>query len=344
MFVLPLAGALVSGNGSSEGLRVGQGSLGSRWSQALGLEGTALAQINVTPRELESVDVVEHLGERLPLGATFRDSDGNTVRLGDFADGKRPTLLVFAYHTCPMLCSLVLDATLRGLKGISWTVGKEFDVVSVSIDPRDTPETAARKRAEIVKKYDRTEGAAEVSAGKGWHFLVGDEANIRQVTNAVGFQFRYDERQGQYAHPAAIFLVTPSGNLARYLYGIQFDPQDLRLGLLEASEGRSISTVERLLLYCYHYDPQGKRYALVAMRVMRIGGLVTMTLLGTLLGILWRSERRKNSKAGPATPPNPFNSPAAPTPSESPTSRATPTISTPTPPLAPVQGHPNGTA
>lgn len=254
---------------------------------SLATTSPAHAQVNVTPPELERVDVTEHLGGSLPLDAAFRDADGRATRLDGVLDGRRPTLLVFAYHSCPMLCSLVLDATVRGLKDVPWTVGKEFDVVSISIDPRDTPESAAKKRAQVAAAYGR-EGSL-----KGFRFLVGDEANIRRATEAAGFGFRYDERQGQYAHPAAVFLLTPDGRLARYLYGIQFDPADLRLGLLEASEGRTLSSVEKLLLYCYHYDPQGKRYALVAMRVMRVGGVLTMALLGGLLGVLWLRERRR---------------------------------------------------
>jgi protein SCO1/2 len=243
---------------------------------------------NTTPAELEGVDIVEHLGGALPRDAAFRDADGKSVKLGDYFDGKRPTLFVFAYHTCPMLCSLVLDATVKSLNDVPWTVGDEFDVVSVSIDPRDTPETATKKRAQVVEGYPRAKGSA-----KGWHFLVGDEENIRKVTRAVGFQYNYDARQKQYAHPAAIYLLTPQGNIARYLYGIQYPPGDVRLGLLEASEGRSITTTERLLLYCYHYDPQGKKYSLVAANVMRLGGAVTVVALGSFLTIMWARERRR---------------------------------------------------
>ena len=246
---------------------------------------------NVTPPELEGVDVVEHLGAALPRAAAFRDSDGKAVKLGDYFDGKRPTLFVFAYHTCPMLCSLVLDATIRSLNAIAWTVGEQFDVVSISIDPKDTPETATRKRAQVVGTYARAHGDP-----KGFHFLVGAEDQIRLVTEAVGFKYRYDVRQKQYAHPAAIYLLTPEGALARYLYGIQYPPGDIRLGLLEASEGRSISTTDRVLLFCYHYDPQGKKYALVAMNVMRLGGAVTLVLLGGLLAIMWLRERRKTRR------------------------------------------------
>jgi protein SCO1/2 len=244
---------------------------------------------NTTPVELEGVDIVEHLGQSLPRNATLRDSDGKTVKLGDYFDGKRPTVFVFAYHTCPMLCSLVLDAAVKSLSDVPWTVGDQFDVVSLSIDPRDTPETATKKRAQVAGSYARANGST-----RGWHFLVGDEDNIRKVTDAVGFKYRYDARQKQYAHPAAIYLLTPDGRIGRYLYGIQYDPSDVRLGLLEASEGRSITTRERLLLYCYHYDPQGKHYAIVAMNVMRLGGAVTLVVLGGFLAVMWIRERRRS--------------------------------------------------
>jgi protein SCO1/2 len=243
---------------------------------------------NATPPALRGVEIVEHLGGALPRDATFRDAEGRNVKLGDFFDGKRPTLFVFAYHSCPMLCSLVLDATVKSLNDVAWTVGDEFDVVSLSIDPHDTPETATRKRAQVVESYERAKGSTH-----GWHFLVGEEDQIRKVTEAVGFEYNYDARQKQYAHPAAIYLLTPEGHIARYLYGIQYDPADLRLGLLEATEGRSISTTEKILLYCYHYDPQGKHYSLVAMNVMRLGGAVTVGALGGFLTIMWARERRK---------------------------------------------------
>jgi protein SCO1/2 len=196
-----------------------------------------------------------------------------------------------------MLCSLVLDATVKSLNDVPWTVGEQFDLVSISIDPRDTPETATKKRGSLIEGYPRARGQT-----KGWHFLVGDEENIRKVTSAVGFQYRYDARQKQYAHPAAIYLLTPQGNVARYLYGIKYDPPDLRLGLLEATEGRSISTTEKLLLYCYHYDPQGKHYSLVAMNVMRLGGAATMVVLGSFLAVMWVRERRRRDGTSPAPP------------------------------------------
>lgn len=252
---------------------------------------------NTPALELSGVGLVEHLGDALPRDAAFRDSDGKPVKLGDYFDGKRPTLFVFAYHTCPMLCSLVLDATVRSLNDVAWSVGREFDVVSISIDPRDTPETATRKRGQVIGAYTRAKGDTT-----GWHFLVGDESNIRKVTDAIGFAYRYDERQGQYAHPAAIYLLTPEGHVARYLYGIQYDPKDIRLGLLEATEGRSVTTTEKILLYCYHYDPQGKHYSIVAMNVMRLGGVVTLAALGSFLTIMWARERRRRKQDAAAEP------------------------------------------
>lgn len=271
---------------------------GAADARAQAYRDEAAGMPNTPAPELTGVGLVEHLGGQLPADAAFRDAEGKPVRLGDYFDGKRPTLFVFAYHTCPMLCSLVLDATVRTLNEIEWTVGREFDVVSVSIDPNDTPETATRKRAQVVGNYKRANGSTA-----GWHFLVGDEANIRKVTDAVGFEYRYDARQKQYAHPAAIYLLTPEGKMARYLYGIQYDPKDVRLGLLEATEGRSVTTTERILLYCYHYDPQGKHYSIVALNVMRLGGVVTLAVFGTFLAIMWARERvrRKNRLAAGAS-------------------------------------------
>ena len=278
------------------------------WARGASADGLKATQgtANETPPELKDVDMTEHLGGPLPADAIFRDTSGKMVRLGSFFDGKRPVAFVFAYHTCPMLCSLVLDAFGRGVKGVAWTVGKEFDVVSISIDPHDTPESATKKRAQVVEKYDRD------GSTTGWHFLVGDEVNIRRVTDAIGFQYHYDERQQQYAHHAAMYLLTPDGKIARYLYGIEFPSNDIRLGLLEASEGRSISTTEKLLLYCYHYDPQGKKYAIVAMNVMRLGGVATIFLLGGFLALMWLREKRKQKRAEsgkPMPPPSPTELP-----------------------------------
>ncbi|MBK6464792.1 MAG: SCO family protein [Myxococcales bacterium] len=238
------------------------------------------------PEELKHVAVKEHLDQGLPLDAKFRDLAGKPVELRQMFDGKRPVVLLFAYHSCPVLCSMILSATSRALQGVQWSVGAEFDMVVISIDPNDTAERAAAKRDSIVRDYGRGDG-------RGFHFLLGDKANIDRVAEATGFTYQYDERQKQYAHPSVMMLVKPNGQMARYLYGLEFDPNDVRLGLLEASEGRSISTVEQIILYCYHYDPQGGRYVLVATRVMQVGGALTALLLGGMLSLFWLRERNK---------------------------------------------------
>lgn len=243
------------------------------------------AQVSVMPAELEGVDVREQLDKTLPKDATFRDHTGKMVKLGDFFDGKRPVILTLAYHSCKVVCSMVLGAEVEALKAQDWTLGKEFRAVTISIDPRDTPAIAAKKRRQMLALYGKSD--------KDWDFLVGDEANIKRVADAVGFKYRYDQRQDQYAHPATLMVVNPRGGMARYLYGLQFDPKDVRLGLLEAAEGRSISTVEQAILYCYMYDPIGAKYVLVARNVMRLGGVVTVFLLGGFLLLMWRRERKK---------------------------------------------------
>ena len=219
------------------------------------------------------------------------------VRLGDYFDGKHPVLLVLAYHSCPVLCGLVQNAKLESMKAIKWTAGDEYRVLTISIDPRDTVSIASTKRDNMLASYGRPE------AKTGWHFLVGNAEQIHKVTDAVGWQYKFDERQGQYAHPSAVTLLTPSGKVARYLYGIEFDPNDLRLGLLEASEGRSITAVDRLILYCYHYDPQDRKYTLMATRVMQLGGVITMFTLGGFLAVMWIRERRK-SRSGDGDGPS----------------------------------------
>lgn len=253
------------------------------------------AQINVTPRELETIGVDEHLGARVPLDARFLDHRGHATTLGRYFDGRRPVVLNLVYHRCTMLCSMVLNGVIRSLKATPWSVGDQYDVVTVSIDPRDRPEVASAKRERVLEAYGRP------TAERGWHFLVGAENDSRRVADAVGFRYRFDRASDQYAHPAVTVLLTPDGRVARYLYGIDYPPTDVRVGLLEASEGRQVSTVEKLILYCYHYDPQGKKYALVAMNVMKLGGAATMLGLGGLLTVLWSRERKRRTSA-PATP------------------------------------------
>jgi protein SCO1 len=244
------------------------------------------------------VGVTERLQSQVPVDAMFQDENGKPVHIGDYFDGKRPTLLVLAYHSCKTLCSFVQSATLDAMKQISWTAGKQYQVITLSISPHDTVGVASDKRAAMLASYNRA------PAEQGWHFLVGNEENIKKVADAVGWGFKIDS-QGEYAHPTAITLLTPEGKVARYLYGIEFDPNDLKLGLLEASEGKSIGTVDRIILYCYHYDPQDRKYSLIATRVMRIAGGVTVVVFGGFLGIVWMRERRKKPKNGGKGPSGP---------------------------------------
>jgi protein SCO1/2 len=257
---------------------------------AMVLGGAAHAQVAVTPRELEHVGVQEHLDGPLPLDTPFRDHTGKDVTLRQLFDGKRPMVLQFAYHSCPVVCGMITTNLAVGLKGVPWTIGKEFDVITISIDPNESLERTAAKRTSILNEYGR--------ASSGWHFLVGSERAIAEVTKAAGFEFQYDERQKQWGHPSVVFVVKPNGQMARYLYGLEFPPADLRLGLLEASEGRHITTVEQLILYCYHYDPQGGKYVLVARRVMQIGGGAVALVLFGVLGLLWARELRKKRDEG----------------------------------------------
>jgi protein SCO1 len=260
---------------------------------ALGLapsSAAAGADDPVVPNELKHVNVTEHLDAQVPVDANFKDHTGKPVRLGQYFDGKRPVVLTFAYHSCPVLCSMVLNAATDGLRGVKGTVGVDFDVITISIDPKDTLEKTAAKRASILAEYKRPEADA------GWHFLVGDEATIQRVTKAVGYEYSYDEEQQQYAHPAVIMLLKPSGKVSRYLYGIEYNPNDLKLGLLEASEGKSISTIDRVIMYCYRYDPHDGKYVIVATRLMQVGGIFTVLFLGGFLGIFWVRERAKSKK------------------------------------------------
>jgi protein SCO1/2 len=258
----------------------------------LGLVRVAHAQVGGMPPELQHVGVNEHLDALLPLDTQFRDHTGKSVRLRDYYDGKRPVILTFAYHSCPVLCSMVLNATAAGLKGVGWTVGKEFDVVTISIDPEESLEKTASKRASILDDY----GASRGHDGNGWHFLVGDKASIAAVAAAAGFEYEYDPEIKQWGHPSVVMITKPDGRMARYLYGLEFPSNDLKIGLLEASEGRSMTTVEQIILYCYHYDPKGGKYVLVAMRVMQVGGGAVALVLFGILGLFWGRELRKSKK------------------------------------------------
>jgi len=251
------------------------------------VHGVARAQaLNAPPPpEVAAVAVQEHLGAYVPLDGRFRDQTGAVVSLRDLVHGK-PVILNLMYHRCAMLCSVVLDSLTNALKKIDWSVGDQFDVVTLSIDPRDTSAVAATKRSRILAQYGRLTPQGD------WRFLVGDERDIRRVADAVGFEYRWDAEGDQWIHPAAIFVLTGDGRIARYLYGVDFDPRDIRFALLEASEGRTVSTFDRVLLACYHWDPKGRRYRIAIPTVMRFGASAILLVVGATLLVLWRRERR----------------------------------------------------
>jgi protein SCO1 len=242
------------------------------------------------PPVLREVGFDQRLGHVIPLDLPFQDEAGQTVRLGDYF-GTRPVILTLAYYECPRLCGLVLDGLAHSLRGLRFSVGEQFEVVTVSIDPHDTPAHAAAKKVAILRS-DARSGAAE-----GWHFLTGEEASIRQLTEAVGFRYAYDADNSQFAHAAGLVTLTPQGTIARYLYGIEFAPKDVRLALIEAAAGQIGSAVDQLLLFCYRYDPTTGQYGLVIMNVLRLAGLLTVATLGGFIAFMFRRERQRGPAA-----------------------------------------------
>ena len=241
------------------------------------------------PTALRDVKIEQKLDQQLPLDLVFRDEAGQQVRLGQYF-GKKPVLLAFVYYDCPMLCTQILNGMVSSFRVLPFQVGKEFDVVTISFDPRETPELAQKKKKVYVNYLPEKMRAG---AANGWHFLTGDQENIAKITDAAGFRYRYDEKTEQFAHASAIMVTTPHGKLSRYYYGVEYAPRDLRLGLIESSANKIGSPVEQLLLYCYHYDPATGKYGLVVMRVMRIAGV--LTLLGIALMLLLLKARNSMS-------------------------------------------------
>ncbi len=252
--------------------------------------GASFAQLaDQVPAGLDDVGIEEHLDAKLPLDLEFVDENGATVSLGDFFDGDRPVILTLNYYRCPMLCGLQLNGVVDGLEEMDWTPGVEFEMVTVSINPLETPDLAKAKKQNYLKRYQRP------AAARGWHFLTGREDNINRLAETVGFGYRYDPEVDQYAHAAAIFICTPDGRVARYLYGIEYPAKRLKLALMEASEGEIGGALDQLIMYCYHYDPSSRRYAPVAMNIMRVGGGASALALVLVLGGLWfREHRLKN--------------------------------------------------
>ena len=231
------------------------------------------------PPALKNVGLDQRLNEQIPLDAIFKDEAGREVRLGQFF-GNKPVVLSLVYYNCPMLCTQVLNGMLGSFKQVAFNIGDQFEVVTVSFDPRETPQLAVAKKDTYVKAYNRP----EVNAG--WHFLTGDETNIKRLTEAVGFRYVWDQQTNQFAHASGIMVMTPEGKIANYFYGIEYSPKDLRLALVESSQNKISSPVDALMLYCYHYDPATGKYGAVVMNIVRLAGVVTMVLIAGLLLVL----------------------------------------------------------
>ena len=242
------------------------------------------AVASAVPAPLREIGFDQNLDRPLPLDAEFSDEHGQTVRLGRFF-GSKPVVLAFVYYDCPMLCTQVLNALSSTLGVLSLDAGTDFEVVLVSFDPREKPAQAAVRKAEQLQRYKRPGGEA------GWHFLTGEDASIKRVTKAAGFRYVWDDQTKQFAHPTGIIVVTPDGRPARYLFGIEYGPRDIRLALVEAAAGRIGSVADTLLLYCYHYDPMTGRYGLYIMRTLRVAGVATVLLIGTFIIVMVRREK-----------------------------------------------------
>ena len=253
----------------------------------------ARGQTNIT----QQVGFDQRLNSPLPLDAPFRDEQGRTVALGDYFGNGRPVILTLVYYECPMLCTQELTGLLRSMNAMSLNLGKDFDVVTVSISPTDAPALAADKKKRYLARYGR-EGA-----DKGWHFLTGDEPSIRRVAQAAGFRYTYNPRTKLYAHAAGVVVATPSGRLSRYYYGISYPARDLRLMLVDAAGGRIGSPIDKVMLLCYAFDPHSGRYTFAIVNALRVLGVATLTSLATFITVMVRRDLRRAGKKPTSTPP-----------------------------------------
>lgn len=279
---LTLSAALLAGSLSAMPSRSG-----------IGDRNPSIMPATTMPGPLREVGYDQRIGAQVPLGAAFRDEAGRNVRLGDFF-GKKPVILVLAYYHCPMLCDMVLQGVVSTLKPLTFDAGKEFDVVVASIDPDETPEMAAEQERDILARYGRAGGA------EGFHFLTGPQSSIDALTRAVGFRYVYDKERDEYAHPAGLVMLTPGGKVSRYLFGIDFPPRDVRLGLIESTRDRLGTPVDSLLLYCYHYNPTIGRYSTAVFNLLRLAAGATLIGLVTLVVVLRRRESRQPRIVGAA--------------------------------------------
>lgn len=245
--------------------------------------------IEENPQDLQGIGIEEHLGDTIQLDYQFLNSRGDTVLLADYFNQGIPVILVLHYTSCPMLCSLVMDGLADGIEQLELTPGKDFQILSLSIDPREKVENAEAMKERYLG------GLKNKSSNDAWEFLISPDDNSRIIADALGFNYFYVEETGEYAHPAAAFILTEKGLISRYLYGIEFKEFDLRMALLEASKGKIGNTVDKIVLYCYHYDPDAEGYVIFAGNIMRIGGVFTMLLLMGFLFHLWRKDRKRKA-------------------------------------------------
>ena len=245
---------------------------------------------NTRPPRLENVGIEQRLDAQVPPDLPFRDETGKAVKLGDYF-GRKPLILNLVYYNCTMLCGEALAGLASAMRLVKFDVGNEFDVITVSFDPRETPDMAAAKKKDYVGRYGRAHAAA------GWHFLTGQPESINALTKAVGFQYQYDAKTNQYAHATAIMVLTPQGRISRYFYGVDFPPKDLRMGLVEASQNKIGNAVDAVLLYCYHYDPETGKYGAMVGNILKLAASATILLIGGLIFILWRLDRSATERA-----------------------------------------------
>ncbi len=239
------------------------------------------------PPGLEHVGIEQKLDGQVPLDLQFRDENGNTVKLGDYFHTGRPVVLNLVYYQCPMLCGEVLQGLTAAVKVIKFMPGKEFEIVTVSIDPRETPELARAKKQTFLERLNRP------GAENGWHFLVGQKDQIDKLANAVGWEYQYDPKTDQFAHAAGIVLLTPKGKIAQYYYGVEYSARDMRLGMVEASQNKIGTLADEVLLYCYHYDPRTGKYGAVVTNIIRLAGVATVVILGGFLVVMFRQDRKE---------------------------------------------------
>lgn len=256
------------------------------------VHGEATAQssrMEPAPEELDGVGIEEKLGARLPAGLELTASSGERVEVRELFDEERPVLLTLNYSDCPMLCSIQLNGLVEALNQLEWRIGEEYEVVTVSLDPAEPPSRAAETKDKYLNQY-----VGGQSAASGWHFLVGDEESVGALADAVGFGYRYSEERDEYLHTAAVMVLSPSAKVSRYLYGVQYSPQTVRLSMAEASEGKQVSTLDRVILYCFYYDAEAGSYTPVVRNIMKVGGAVTVVLLGLFVatGFVTMKSRR----------------------------------------------------